>query len=156
MTIQYKTINIKTGPGITVWEITSHIREMLEESGVKNGFVNVISRHTTTALTINEYEGRLRDDMREFFAKLAPPSHPYLHNVIHERPNPGEGAERYPLVEQEPINAHSHLLSMMLGNSETIPVADGKMMIGQWQNVLFLDLDGDRERTVGVQIVGIQ
>lgn len=77
MTIQYKTINIKTGPGtppredagilsgvtckvpgcervpvicagITVWEITSHIREMLEESGVKNGFVNVISRHTTT------------------------------------------------------------------------------------------------------------
>jgi secondary thiamine-phosphate synthase enzyme len=106
----------------------------------------------------------------QFFAKLAPPEHPYLHNAIHERPNPGEDTDRViangwditdPKVleawrAQEPFNAHSHLLSMMLGNSETIPVADGNLVIGQWQNVLFLDLDGDRERTVGIQIVGVQ
>ena len=85
-------------------------------------------------------------------------------------PNPGEDTDRgiangWDITDpkvleawraQEPFNAHSHLLSMMLGNSETIPVADGNLVIGQWQNVLFLDLDGDRERTVGIQIVGVQ
>ena len=55
---------------------------------------------------------------------------------------------------QEPINAHSHLLSMLLGNSESVPVTDGNLTIGTWQSVMLLELDGPRTRTVGVQIVG--
>lgn len=55
---------------------------------------------------------------------------------------------------QEPINAHSHLISMILGSSESIPVVDGRMVIGQWQSVLLVDLDGPRDRTVGVQLIG--
>jgi thiamine phosphate synthase YjbQ (UPF0047 family) len=56
--------------------------------------------------------------------------------------------------DQEPINAHSHLLSMLVGSSESIPVVDGTMVIGQWQSVLLVDLDGPRDRTVGVQFLG--
>jgi secondary thiamine-phosphate synthase enzyme len=56
--------------------------------------------------------------------------------------------------DQEPINAHSHLLSMLVGSSESIPVVDGTMVIGQWQSVMLVDLDGPRDRTVGIQLMG--
>ena len=55
---------------------------------------------------------------------------------------------------QEPINAHSHLGAMLLGSSETIPVVDGEIVLGQWQSVMLVDLDGPRDRTVGIQIIG--
>lgn len=56
---------------------------------------------------------------------------------------------------QEPQNAHSHLLSMVLGNSETIPITQGALALGTWQSVLLVELDGARKRTVGVQVVGV-
>ena len=58
--------------------------------------------------------------------------------------------------DQEPINAHSHLAAMLLGSSECIPVCDGKIVLGQWQSVMLVDLDGPRQRTVGLQLVGFQ
>ena len=146
-----------------------------------NGVVNVISRHTTTAITINERESRLAKDMEEYFLQLAPPderSHSakattgvrYQHNDIDQRPESDEEAQRcrdngwdidnpehlQAWRDQEPINAHSHLISMLLGSSESIPVVDGKMVIGQWQSILLVDLDGPRDRTVGIQFLGYQ
>lgn len=146
-----------------------------------HGVVNVISRHTTTAITINEREARLARDMATYFLQLAPPDERsvseqrqigrrYFHNDINQRPDGTEEEERCrengwdiddPEIlqkwrDQEPINAHSHLLSMLLGSSESIPVVDGKMVIGQWQSVLLVDLDGPRDRTVGIQFLGYQ
>ena len=57
---------------------------------------------------------------------------------------------------QEPENCHSHLLSMLLGNSETIPVVDGELMLGTWQSVMLVELDGPRTRTVGVHVAGVE
>lgn len=51
---------------------------------------------------------------------------------------------------------HSHLLSMVLGNSETVPVTQGKLALGTWQSVMLVELDGARKRTVGVQVTGVQ
>lgn len=90
-----------------------------------------------------------------FRRKLAPPDDFYLHNDLHLRESPSNwpgGREAW--IEQEPINAHSHLLSMMLGNSESIPIVKGKLALGQWQSVLLVDLDGPRNRTVGIQVMG--
>ena len=56
--------------------------------------------------------------------------------------------------DQEPINAHSHLGSMLLGSSESIPVVDGALVLGQWQSVMMVDLDGPRDRSVGIQCLG--
>jgi secondary thiamine-phosphate synthase enzyme len=56
---------------------------------------------------------------------------------------------------QEPKNAHSHLQSIILGNSESIPVVEGTLMLGKWQSVLMLDLDGPRHRTVALQFTGL-
>ena len=56
--------------------------------------------------------------------------------------------------DQEPINAHSHLAAMLLGSSETVPVTNGELVLGQWQSVMMVDTDGPRERKVGIQCLG--
>jgi len=170
----------QTGPprqAISVEDLTPRLTDLLGRSGMQRGVVNVISRHTTTAVCINERESRLAQDMEKYFLSLAPPDERssvgtsgvrYYHNDIDKRPDSAEEAQRcrengwdiddaeelQKWRNQEPINAHSHLLSMLVGSSESIPVVDGKMVIGQWQSVLLVDLDGPRDRTVGVQFLG--
>jgi secondary thiamine-phosphate synthase enzyme len=144
MRIRHETIRLDTGPGICLFDITPRVRDALAQSGIRNGFVLVASRHTTTALTINENEERLLTDVREFLARLVPAGDHYLHNDIHLRDCPPD----------EPENAHSHLIAMLLGSSESIPVADGALALGTWQSVMLVELDGPRERNVSVQICG--
>lgn len=153
----YTELQLETKPGIHIIDITPQIRAEVERLGVSEGCVNVLSRHTTTAIAINECEARLLDDIRQFLRKLAPPGAPYLHNDLHYReapPNWPGGWEAW--AAQEPENAHSHILSMVLGNSETIPVTHGKLALGAWQSVMLVELDGARTRTVGIQVVGTQ
>ena len=159
---KYYEVKIPTsqeGPpkqAISVEDLTPTIKSLLAKSGMKFGSVNVISRHTTTAITINERESRLAMDMEKYFLSLAPPDERstaetsrqgirYLHNDIDQRPDSTEEAQRcrengwdiddpaelQKWRDQEPINSHSHLLSMLLGSSETIPVVDSEMVIGQ-------------------------
>jgi len=164
---------------VSVEDLTPHLESFLSSNGMRNGVVHVLSRHTTTAITINEYESRLARDVEEFFLKSCPPDERssserrargvrYLHNDIDRRPEGEEEAQRCRdngwdiddmeelkrWRDQEPVNAHSHLISMMIGSSECIPVVEGEMVIGQWQSVLMIDLDGPRTRTVGVQLMG--
>ena len=56
--------------------------------------------------------------------------------------------------DQEPINAHSHMAAMLLGSSETVPVTQSRLVLGQWQSVMLVDTDGPRERKVGIQAIG--
>lgn len=151
----YTQLEVDTKPGIHIVDITPQIRAEVERLGVAEGFVNVLSRHTTTAIAINEAEERLLDDIRQFLHRLAPPTAPYLHNDLHYReapPNWPGGWEAW--AAQEPQNAHSHLLSIVLGNSETVPITQGQLALGTWQSIMLVELDGARQRTVGVQIVG--
>lgn len=55
---------------------------------------------------------------------------------------------------QEPVNAHSHLIAMLLGTTESIPIHNGELKVGTWQSVILAELDGPRTRTIGVQITG--
>ena len=172
---------------ITVEDLTPFVTELVERSGVREGTVTVVSRHTTTGVTINEWESRLVRDVRNWLLLLAPPDvrsaigdkrekndgapQQYLHNDIHLRPDSDD--ERQRCIEngwdvendpealakwraQEPINAHSHLMAMLLGSSEAIPVHGGKTVLGQWQSVMLVDLDGPRDRTVGIQVTGFK
>lgn len=139
-----KIIEIETESDISIYNLTPQIQAYLEETGIKNGQALVFSRHTTTALAINEYEVRLLEDIKVHLEKIAPKNAKYLHNDLHLRDVPPD----------EPINAHSHLMAMMLNNNETIPIVEGKLGLGTWQSVLFFDLDGPRTRTVLLQICG--
>jgi len=66
------------------------------------------------------------------------------HNDIHLRDCP----------PHEPENAHSHLIAMLLGSSEVIPILDGELDLGRWQSVMLVELDGPRQRTVSVRLFG--
>ena len=144
MPIINKVIEIETEQGINIYNITQQINDFIASTSITNGQILVFSRHTTTALAINENEERLLEDIKVFLRKLAPESDRYLHNDLHLRVVP----------EDEPMNAHSHLMAMMLSTSEVIPIVDGKLALGTWQSVLFFELDGARKRTVFFQISG--
>ena len=154
----YETVELgKTQNGVAFTDLNNICNEMISKRGIKNGQIIVHSRHTTTAVTINEYEERLVDDARQFLLKLVPPLYPYLHNDLHVRFPPDDDRWKSTVEEwraQEPLNAHSHLIAMLLGQSVTVPICDGKMTLGTWQSILFVELDGERERTVGIQVSG--
>ena len=144
MNIIHDVIEVDTGPGIGIYDITPDIRIRLQRSDVANGMVVMTSRHTTTALAINEFEERLVADIKTFFTGLVPADRPYLHNDIHLRDCPPD----------EPENAHSHLIAMLLSQSELIPLVQGELQLGRWQSVLFMELDGPRKRSVNLQLWG--
>ncbi len=144
MPIKNEVIEVETDQGINIYNITPQVLKILQATSTKNGQVLVFSQHTTTALAINENEERLLKDVKVHLEKLAPESGSYLHNDLHLRDVP----------EDEPMNAHSHLMAMMLSTSEVIPIVDGQLALGTWQSILFFELDGPRKRTVFVQISG--
>ena len=137
-------IELSTGKGIALHDLMPEIRNVIENSEIKNGFVTVTSQHTTTAIAINENEDRLVEDVKTFLARLIPSKDKYLHNDIALRDCPPD----------EPENAHSHLAAMLLGSSEAIALADGELLLGQYQAVMLYELDGPRQRKVSVQVYG--
>lgn len=144
MQIINEILELETKESIGIYNITPSIEKVLVKTSVINGQVLVFSRHTTTALAINEYEERLLEDIKVYLRKLAPEANKYLHNDLHLRDVPPD----------EPINAHSHLMAMTLSTSEVIPIIEGKLGLGTWQSVLFCELDGPRKRTLSLQICG--
>lgn len=137
-------IEIETGEGIALHDLMPGIKDAVAKSGIKDGFVTVTSQHTTTAIAINENEERLVKDVKTFLNRLVPPADRYLHNDIALRDCPPD----------EPENAHSHLAAMLLGSSEVIALAEGELVLGQYQSVMLYELDGPRSRKVNVQVYG--
>ena len=135
---------LNTGEGISFVDLNNDINSAIDHSGISDGFVIVSSRHTTTAICINENEERLRADIKAWLTRLAPPGSKYLHNDIAQRDCPPD----------EPENAHSHLMAMLLGSSETIPIVNRTLQLGEYQSVMLFDLDGPRERTVNIHVIG--
>ncbi len=153
MPILHHTLTIATQPGIQIYDITPPIQAWVNEAAIQTGQVIVFSRHTTTAIAINEAEPRLFDDVTTYLKTLAPEGgltvgaihHAYKHNDLHLRPN---------IPPDEPMNAHSHLMAMTLSTSEVIPIMAGQLALGTYQSVLLFELDGPRDRTVLLQLSG--
>lgn len=127
-------------------DITDDVRQVLARSGVRDGIVAVFSRHTTAAIRINEAEPLLLQDMEAMLARIAPPNVYYRHNDLSIR--------TVNLTEDEDLNGHSHCQHLLMGASESIPVADGELLLGRWQRIFLVELDCPRPREVIVQVVG--
>ncbi|MET0094677.1 MAG: secondary thiamine-phosphate synthase enzyme YjbQ [Sedimenticola sp.] len=143
----YRELNVATVESFHVLDVTENIHAVIRESGVKEGMVTITSLHTTCALSINENEERLFDDIRNFFLKVAPQEDSYKHNDLHLRVN---------IPPDEPENAHAHLIAMMLGNGETVAVHNGSLSLGRYQSILLLEMDGPRDRKLAVQVLGVE
>ena len=109
--------------------------------------VNLKYRHFTSdnfTLLLCYFHQMLPPDIDSYFSKLAPADDKYLHNDLHLRDVPPD----------EPENAHSHLIAMMLGNSETLAIVEGAAVLGTYQSLMALELDGPRERKISIQVMG--
>ncbi|MBI5573372.1 MAG: YjbQ family protein [Elusimicrobia bacterium] len=131
-------IDFKTKGNCDIIDITSELKKISEKSKIKNGILNVFIAGATGAITTIEYEPGLVSDLQNLLKKIAPESGEYGHNKTH--------SDR---------NAHSHLRASLLGPSLTIPIDNGKMVLGVWQQVIFTDMDNrPRKREITVKIIG--
>jgi secondary thiamine-phosphate synthase enzyme len=147
MKIRHECFQIETGSEISIHDITPMLYGFLEKSGVSDGVMSITSRHSTTALCINEHEDLLLADIRAFFERLVPRDAPYRHNDLALRENAPPG---------EPQNAHSHIAAILFGSSELVHVVGGRLQLGTYQSVMLIELDGPKKRSVGLQIMGEQ
>jgi secondary thiamine-phosphate synthase enzyme len=133
-------IELATTAPIQLIDITAQVRERVRAAGLRQGLVTLISQHTTARLNLNENEERLQQDMVTFLKRLVPRDGDYSHNIA-------------PVDDRD--NAHAHLLGLFANASESIPVADGELLLGDWQAVFFVELDGPRaKRQVTLQLLG--
>ncbi|OGD86903.1 hypothetical protein A2Z23_01405 [Candidatus Curtissbacteria bacterium RBG_16_39_7] len=105
-------------------DITEKVEELVSASKISNGLCLIFVPHATAALYLNENEIGLKEDILDFFYKLVPPK-AYKHNLIDN-------------------NAQAHILSSLIGTSITLPIEDGRLVRGTWQNIFFVELDGPR------------
>ena len=136
--VETRSIIFSTESDTDIVDITKDVREVLAESSATDGIVTVFVPGSTGALTTIEYEPGLVQDMKAFFEKVIPRDHYYHHE------------ERW-----HDKNGHSHLRASLIGPSVTIPFRDKRLMLGTWQQIVFLDFDvRARERELVVQIMG--
>jgi len=135
------TLTLETCKPVEIIDITEKVREALAASGLADGTLTILSRHSTAFVNINEKEDRLLEDMETFLKRFVPRDGNYLHNIA-----PVDGRD----------NAHAHLLGLFMNASESIPYSDGKLLLGTWQSVFFVELDGPRpRREVLLHIMGM-
>ncbi len=127
-------MEIRTSSRTEIVDITDRVRTVVRESGIENGICIISTRHTTSGIIVNENERGLRKDILEMLETIIPEDKNYAHNQIDN-------------------NAHSHLRAVLLGMSETIPIEDGHLVLGTWQSIFFVELDGPRTRMVNVKMI---
>lgn len=124
---------IRTSGRIALADITAQVEAAVARAGVRTGLCNVFTRHTTAAVIISENaDPDVGSDLLAHLERLVPREGGFRH---------GEG------------NAQAHILSVMLGVSLNVPIADGRLQLGRWQGVMLAEFDGPRERTVAVSVV---
>ena len=140
---------LRTAGGLTVTDITDEVCDAVRESGIEHGIACVYSPHTTCCVRINEFEAGFLEDFAELLRRLVPRETYYAHDDWDRR------TENICEEDMAFGNGHAHCMSMLLGSAgESIPVADNELQLGQWQRVLFLELDRERDRRWMVQVVG--
>jgi secondary thiamine-phosphate synthase enzyme len=164
MIVQHQVIQLQTEPRPSFYDVTAQVKAIVEHSGVKNGIVVVYSPHTTCSVLIQEdsidttYNGTkfVMQDLLDIFDRIVPvckKEGQYMH------PGP-KCAEHCVNDIAEPLpytlNTDAHLRSCILGRSETIPIVDGEVQLGEFGCIYFADFDGTRprERNVRIEVLG--
>jgi secondary thiamine-phosphate synthase enzyme len=146
--VNLRRLALETHEPIQFLDITDEVTAIVKSTGVLDGIVTIVSRHTTAAVRIQEGEPLLLEDLLSFLRRLAPSNGHYQHNdfaVRTEHMHPDESP-----------NGHSHCLQFLLGTSESVPIMDGELQLGEWQRLFLVELDGPRpKREVLIQTVGV-
>ena len=133
MTTKSNSLKINTNKKFEIIDITSKINESID---IEEGIISIFSKHSTSAIVVNENERGLLKDFESTLDNLITDKFSYQHDRIDN-------------------NARSHLKSFLLSSSECLPIKNGRLDLGTWQSVFFVELDGPRaNRTVTLTMVG--
>lgn len=135
MKIYFSEFRVATSSRIEIVDITREVENVVLKSGIKNGMCIVHLPHATAALMLNEAETGLWHDYIRLVKEVFKPDGDWQHNLIDS-------------------NAHAHLASGFIGQTRVLPIKDGRIVRGTWQNILLLELDGPRHRRVVVEVMG--
>ena len=137
MTVHGGLLRLETPGNGHIVDITPGVASVLSTSGVDRGVVSVFATGSTVAVTTMEYEPGGVQDLQVLLDRLIPAAGEYEHNRLNHD-----------------TNSHAHLRAAIIGPSETIPVTDGRLALGVWQQVVLIDFDDrPRQRTVTVQVL---
>ena len=116
--------------------ITSDVEEILDKSGIKDGMILVSAMHITAGVYVNDAESGLIHDIDEWLEKVAPANPNYLHHRTGE------------------TNGDAHLKSLVIGHEIIVPVTNGMLDFGPWQQIYYAEFDGQRRKRVIVKVMG--
>jgi len=138
MEIRTEFIAIETKGHSDIIDVTPHVRDLLTQSGLKEGQVTVFASGSTAGVTTIEYEPGLLRDIPDALDKIAPEGAPYHHDATW-----GDG------------NGNAHVRAALIGASFTAPFTSGRLLLGTWQQIVVIDCDNrPRSRKIAVQIMG--
>lgn len=138
MSVQTQVIEFPTKGHADILDITNEVVMGVQQSKLRNGVVTLFSPSATSSVTTIEYESGCLRDLRRLFDEIADPAREYAHNARW-----GDG------------NGHSHIRAALLGPSLSVPFVDGRLTLGTWQQIIFVDFDNrPRRRELIMQIVG--
>ncbi len=138
MEVKSNNIQLTTRGHADILDITQRVIDCIQNSGLSNGIVTIFCPSSTSALTTIEYEPGVLQDLKQVFDELVPPNRKYLHD---EAWHDGNG--------------YSHVRSALLKASLTVPLVNGQMTLGTWQQIVYIDFDNrTRKRELVVQIIG--
>ena len=124
--------------------ITKKVQRIITQNRVLNGVCIIYTKHTTACVRLLEPEVLLKKDMHDFLERIAPSSCKYRHDDLEHRSVPPE----------ERRNGYSHLRAMLLNHQEIIPIVNGKLDLGQWQQIFYIECDlGKENRTFNILIL---
>ncbi len=126
-------------------DITDDVSKIVQASGIRNGFAQIFSKHTTAAIRINENEPLLIADFKRLLERISPCDGSYDHDQLEQRIGIGP---------DEPRNGRAHCQHLLLSSSESVPVIEGELNLGKWQRVFLVELDSARQRQITVEVVG--
>lgn len=138
MRIHHCEAAVRTAGAVRAHDVTAAVRETVRASGVREGLAVVSVPHATCALYVNEDESGLRSDVERLARDLLEPlarAGGFAHDRIDD-------------------NARAHLMATLLSHQTTLPVGGGEPLLGTWQSVFLLELDGPRTRTLRVHVLG--
>lgn len=127
-------------------DLTARIQSLVTDSGIEHGFVNVQTLHTTTAVIVNEGEPLLLSDFAALLEGAAPRDRHYRHDDLIAR--------TVNITAEERVNGHANCRALLLPTSACLNVCAGSVMLGMWQRVFLVELDGPRVRHLSVLITG--
>jgi len=138
MTTISGAIELQTAGHGDIQDITQAVAASVKEAGLRDGIVTIFCPSATSALTTIEYESGCISDFQRLFDEIIDPARPYAHNARW-----GDG------------NGHSHTRAALLGPSLTVPFIDGRLTLGTWQQIIYVDFDNrSRQRQLVSQIMG--